>query len=233
MKQVCTGFFGPVGENVLFEDGDINVTHFVPSMLYLIRDGEEDYVVDTGFSDTQAQTRIYGLAFHRQDSYLDVLERVGIEPGKVKHLILTHLHWDHMANLALFPNARIYCQSVEYWRVLAEQDDVAETIRRAESRVMLVTEEYRLSPSIFLKRASGHTAGCQAVYVMDGEKRVCIAGDNVMCRENLESGRAVGLCQDLPGARAFLEEMRRMEEQGDFECICSHDYRQFKHGGER
>ncbi|WP_141548176.1 MBL fold metallo-hydrolase, partial [Nocardia farcinica] len=35
------------------------------------------------------------------------LRTLGIDPGEVRTVVNTHLHWDHSSNNHLFPNARV------------------------------------------------------------------------------------------------------------------------------
>lgn len=37
------------------------------------------------------------------------LAAAGIDPGQIGHIVLSHLHGDHVAGVADFPHARIYC----------------------------------------------------------------------------------------------------------------------------
>src|ERR1035437_3083665 len=41
------------------------------------------------------------------------LKALGVQPDKVKHVIATHMHWDHAGNYDLFPNARYHIQDTE------------------------------------------------------------------------------------------------------------------------
>jgi hydroxyacylglutathione hydrolase len=48
-----------------------------------------------------------GLKDRIQDSLLDF----GINPGSIKKVILTHMHYDHIANLDLFHDSKIYAST--------------------------------------------------------------------------------------------------------------------------
>jgi len=43
-----------------------------------------------------------------KNELLENLKQLNINPEKIKSIILTHNHWDHIENLNLFPNSRIY-----------------------------------------------------------------------------------------------------------------------------
>ena len=44
----------------------------------------------------------------------EMLARIGVDAGKVQHVIVTHMHWDHANGISLFPNATFYVQESEY-----------------------------------------------------------------------------------------------------------------------
>ena len=72
--------------------GDFERTDDVYYYIWLIRSKDEAIVVDAGVAPALAAEReLTGYT-----SPADVLARTGIEASKIKHVILTHLHWDHM-----------------------------------------------------------------------------------------------------------------------------------------
>jgi glyoxylase-like metal-dependent hydrolase (beta-lactamase superfamily II) len=66
-------------------------------------------VIDTGFGVEAAQRR--GRQLLREPG--DALRLLGIDCADVKHVIITHLHYDHAGNLQLFPRARFHLQESE------------------------------------------------------------------------------------------------------------------------
>lgn len=57
--------------------------------------------------------RLYALAtpvsFAHDDAVARQIVRFGLTPGDVRGVIVSHFHGDHVAGLAAFPDARIYC----------------------------------------------------------------------------------------------------------------------------
>lgn len=103
----------------------------VASTCSLVRDADVLVVVDPGLAPSQA-------------AILDPLRALGVEPGAVTDVVLSHHHPDHALNVALFPAARVH----DHWAIYdfaGRWDDV-----EAEGRV--------LAPSVSLLRTPGHSA---------------------------------------------------------------------------
>jgi len=67
------------------------------------------FIVDTGFDTSMAQQRGRTITNPVEAG----LKRIGIRPESVDDVILTHMHYDHAGNRALFPKARYHVQDKE------------------------------------------------------------------------------------------------------------------------
>src|SRR5436309_6228075 len=118
-------------------------------------------VVDAGFTAA--------VAARRQRTYLrtpmEGLRLLGIDSATVQHLVLTHLHYDHVGNLDAFPQATFYVQESEmaFWtgrhagrghfRALIEPEDVLFLVRENFGRrVSYVRETAEIVPGITMHR---------------------------------------------------------------------------------
>ncbi len=101
----------------------------VASTVALVRDGDASIVVDPGM-------------VARRSAILDPLRALGLEPGDVTHVFLSHHHPDHTMNVALFPNAEV----VDFWA--RYRDDVW---------LDHDGDGYRLSPHATLWLTPGHS----------------------------------------------------------------------------
>lgn len=102
----------------------------VASTVALLRDGDAVVVVDPG------------MVAHR-GLILDPLAALGIDPGDVTDVVLSHHHPDHTMNVALFPTARVHDHQAIY------TGDVWQD-RPAEG--------FEITPAIRLICTPGHTA---------------------------------------------------------------------------
>ena len=48
---------------------------------------------------------------------LDALARLGVDPGAVARVIITHFHWDHIGNVDAFDDAELFLpeRELEFW----------------------------------------------------------------------------------------------------------------------
>ena len=102
----------------------------VASSCSLVRDGDRAIVIDPGMAESQA-------------AILDPLRALGLEPGDVTDVVVSHHHPDHTINIALFPNAAVHDFWATYRGTVWED---AEEDRR------------ELAPSVRLLLVPGHTA---------------------------------------------------------------------------
>ena len=143
--------------------------------VWVIRGNGETLIVDCGVAPALAKARqIPGYV-----SPSDALARMGVEASHVKRVIITHVNWDHMSGIELFPEATFYIQEKEFdfWI----KDSVAQKppfrkvtdpvgnayLARLEGteRLVMVKGDQVILPGIELLLAPGHTPGLQAVAV--------------------------------------------------------------------
>lgn len=165
---------------------------------WLVRDGTNTILIDTGSGN--GKDRPLSPRFHHLNlPFLDRLAALGVAPGDVTHVILTHLHVDHVgwntrdeAGLWVptFPNAQYVMTQVERdWRDPArgaEQrpagaalpfiDSVAPVLAR--SKVALVSgDEAGFLPGLDLIPIPGHAPGMMGVRLSDGGRQALFVAD--------------------------------------------------------
>ena len=70
---------------------------FLPDFVFLIDNGNELILVDTGMAWTERADKYHHrvLISPKVWPFMNKLEKLGIKCEDVGHIIFTHLHWDH------------------------------------------------------------------------------------------------------------------------------------------
>ena len=164
--------------------------HDVPMPLdyyvWVIQGGGRTILVDTGFGAESARKR--GRQIVKPVS--DGLTALGIDPGTVEDVVITHMHYDHAGNIAMFPRARFHVQDGEMAFATGrfmrhgmqnhgyEVNDVVRLVRHVyDDRVQFHDGAGELAPGIELHHVPGHTPGLQSVRVKTRRGWVVLASD--------------------------------------------------------
>jgi glyoxylase-like metal-dependent hydrolase (beta-lactamase superfamily II) len=152
-------------------------------------------VVDLGFDRKEAEAR--GRKIDRLPH--EGLAMLGIDPAKVEHVVISHMHWDHVGTQDVFPNALFHIQDLEmefvtgrlmndyFFRRPFTLEHVQAMIRRIYAgRVQFHNGEGEVAPGISVHHIGGHTLGMQSVRVLTKRGWVVLASDASHTYENFE-----------------------------------------------
>jgi glyoxylase-like metal-dependent hydrolase (beta-lactamase superfamily II) len=152
----------------------------------------------------------------------DAIAPLGITPGQVTDIFLSHMHWDHAGGIDLFPAARVWVQKDEYeyytgqaWQARnthggVDADDVLEIVKRNTlGRVTLVNGDDDTSISgVGFHIGGKHTWQSQYVTVQTPKATVVLASDNVYLYENLDTHKPIAQTLDAASNLRAQEMMR-------------------------
>ena len=168
---------------------------------------EHTVVVDAGFTAEVAKRR--GRNHLRCPT--EGLRELGVDCARVPHVVLTHLHYDHVGNLEKFPEATFVVQDEEmaFWTgryagrghfpSLVEADDVLHLVRENfEGRLRFVDGDEEIVPGIEVYKTGGHSAGLQMVRIRTARGRVVLASDAAHFYRNIDEDRPFSIVTDLP-----------------------------------
>jgi len=166
--------------------------------VWAIRGGGRTFVLDTGFDAEMGRRR--GRQFLRDPA--ESLRALDIDAAAVTDVIISHMHYDHCGNHALFPKARFHVQDREMQfstgrcmchaplRMAFEPDDVVAMVRRVyEGRVQFHDGESEVAPGISVHHVGGHTMGLQITRVRTKRGWVVLASDASHFYANMEEAR--------------------------------------------
>lgn len=219
-------------------------------------------LVDTGFGEDDVRhpdrlSAIFRVAdnikLERRYTALAEIERLGFRPEDVRHIVLTHLDFDHAGGLSDFPHAAVHVMAQELFA--AENPDGFIARRRyARDQWAGITDwrsytdvgepwfgfpavrELRgLPPEILMIPLPGHTAGHAGIAIRAEGRWLFHAGDAYFFHGEVHGAErtcppGMGLYQrmmEVDGERR-LENQARLralanDTEADVSVFCSHD----------
>ena len=196
-------------------DGPMPLDYFV----WAIKGGGKVWALDTGFDAAMAARR--KREFVRDPA--EGLRAIGIDAARVEDVIISHMHYDHCGNHALFPSARYHLQDREMafstgrcmchpaMRIAFEADDVVAMVRRVYAgRVQFHDGDSQIAPGITLHFVGGHTMGLQVVRVHTRRGWVVLASDASHLYANMEQGRPFPIVYNVADMLAGHARLREL-----------------------
>lgn len=190
----------------------------IAMMVWLITGGAgRTVLVDAGFYRPKFIERWRPQEYIRPS---EAAAAAGVRPEAVTDVIVTHVHWDHLDGVDLFPNARVWIQRDEYQYYLNDDgaprnrgidpDNSAalQALRRAGRLQLVSGDAQEILPGLICYTGGRHTYASQYVGVRTAAGTVVVASDNVYLYENLERRAAIAQTLDPAANLAAQDRMR-------------------------
>ena len=246
-------------ESDAIKGGDKRKKLVFPVVMAFVRHPMGDVLIDAGFGTKfEEHASSFPGSFFRKlmpprfdpakDSALAHLGALGIGPGDVDVVLVTHMHWDHVGGLGDFPGARFIVPRAEWDQ--AHRGEMTLLVRgyadsmyeELKPEVMLI--EWPDRPygtfersvdlygdgSIVLLDAAGHTPGHMAVLVsLPTRERFLFTGDASWLRRGYRERKHKGwktrtLDNSRRGVMPTLERIAKLEELAkDVKVVPAHD----------
>ncbi len=164
--------------------------------LWVIRGKGETLIVDFGVAPALAsEKQIQGYI-----PPTEVLTGLGVKASEIRKGIITHVHFDHISGIELFPNATCYIQRTEFnfWikdpiarkppfsRVTDSRGNAYLSRLEGTEKLIMIDGDQTILPGIELLLAPGHTPGLQVVAVNTAKGTAIIGSDCAHTFKNYE-----------------------------------------------
>ena len=199
--------------------------------VWLARNSSHCFVIDTGFNEAAARKR--KREFLR--SPVDGLQLLGVDAAAVSDIIITHLHYDHIGNFDLFPQARFHLQDTEmayatgrymsekFFSYAYELEEIVAMVRNVyQGRVEFHDGDAELVPGLSLHHVGGHTLGLQVVRLWTRIGWLVLASDASHYAANMNEGKPFPVVADVAQMIDGWRTMRNLVDDQRF-IIPGHD----------
>jgi glyoxylase-like metal-dependent hydrolase (beta-lactamase superfamily II) len=190
-------------------------------------------IVDTGFHRERYFTQFTVKDFIKPS---EAIAPLGLAPGDVTDILLTHMHWDHAGGVDLFPKARVWIQKDEYEYYTGEAwqqgtthggidaDDVLEIVKRntAGAVTLLRGDDDTTLSGITFGIGGRHTWQSQFIVVHGTKHEIVIASDNIYLYENVDTHQPIAQTLDAISNLRTQDRMKSLASEPRY-LIPGHD----------
>ncbi len=190
----------------LIQGADTSRRMDIAMMVWLLKGSDgRNILVDAGFHRDDFVNRWKPKNFLPPS---EALARTGVTADKITDVIITHVHWDHLDGIDLFPNARVWIQKDEFTHHLDSAGTVKDRAIDAgdakvlaalarRGRVMLVDgDDKEIIPGIRVYTGGKHTFQSQFATAQTAAGVVVLASDNMYLYENMTTHRPIAQTLD-------------------------------------
>jgi glyoxylase-like metal-dependent hydrolase (beta-lactamase superfamily II) len=206
---------------------------------YLVAHPKGTLMWDTGLSDELASLpdgKVANGIFHMRlkKTLADQFRDIGYAPEAVTFLGLSHMHFDHIGNVGLFPKATVLMQKEEYASAFGA--DAAKFGNDPKNYPTLGANPFQQlsgdhdvfgDGSVVIRRALGHTPGHQALLVkLPKTGNVLLSGDLAHFTENWNKRRVPSFNADKEASLKTMNETAAFLKANKAKLWIQHDLEQ-------
>jgi glyoxylase-like metal-dependent hydrolase (beta-lactamase superfamily II) len=199
---------------------------------WLLRGEAGTILVDSGFDPAVGERRGRTVLM----APLEALARLGVRSQDVAQIVVTHLHYDHIGNLAAFPSAQllVHPRELEFWagpfasraQVAAhvEPGEVAHVVEADHAgRVRRLSDSETLFPGVEAIRVGGHSPGQLVLVVAGADGPIVLASDSTHYYEELDLERPFEILTDLEEMYAGYAVLKELAARPGAVLLPGHD----------
>jgi N-acyl homoserine lactone hydrolase len=246
VKAAHRDLHGPIALRTFSILRDRTWTPWMPVTVYVIEHPEGVFLVDAGLSERMLDPEhfacdsgtsfvyrhLLAFRFAPADRIDRRLAQLGIDPLRIRGVVLTHRHADHTDGLAELPaSASVYVGEGDW----PTQDGALDChwpkgrspvlVGRGGPQVeaMLGSKSLTTDGAVRIVPLNGHTPGHLGVWVGLGDASVLFAGDALFDREQLRARRLAGIVADPAHASEALDVIARQLATKPTYLLPAHD----------
>jgi N-acyl homoserine lactone hydrolase len=154
---------------------------------------------------------------HYNDRHLllEALSVRNLHPEDIHHVVLSHLHFDHVLNLPLFKNAEIYLSEAEVHHAESVSSGAVTdhsivdcwAALIARRKLTLINDPVEVGKGLRLSVKPGHTPGCLVLLYDGPDGRASVCGDALKNAWEAVTGEAVMALAGHERARSSIREL--------------------------
>ncbi|WP_394829382.1 N-acyl homoserine lactonase family protein [Pendulispora albinea] len=161
-------------------------------------------------------------------------KEIGIDPGSIDFIGISHMHADHNGNANLFPKATLLMQKEEYEAAFGPEPakfgfDPTNYPTLKDNPVKKLEGDFDVfgDGSVLIRRAIGHTPGHQTLFVkLPKTGNVLLSGDMVHFTENWKNHGIPAFNFDKKESLASIEKAEQFLTAHHATLWIQHDYEQ-------
>jgi glyoxylase-like metal-dependent hydrolase (beta-lactamase superfamily II) len=204
------------GPEMFFLD-EWNKTYRLYTYVFVVKSSKNTMLIDTGCGDISLINKMLEEEFKgkirfeipQDETIHSIIEKAKLDPGKVDHVFVTHLHHDHASNIDVFPNAKVVLSKkglIEYIKkerpyyyndILFPPEPIKYIAALPAEKLILVEDEMEILPGIRCFWVGGHTPCCMAVEIQTKIGNVVVTSDVAFLERNVLENHPIGLFYNL------------------------------------
>jgi glyoxylase-like metal-dependent hydrolase (beta-lactamase superfamily II) len=219
-------------------DERVGSTISIPWFFYLIEHPNGYVLFDTGtHPDVAADPRgrlgevadLWTITMKPGEDAVSLLEAAGVAATDIRHVIQSHLHYDHAGSVSFFPRAEVYVQRAElpfaFWPPVYQsgayvRDDFDHAInwREVEGELDLFGDG-----RIVMFPTPGHTAGHQSLLLGLDSGPVILLSDATYLIAKMRQRRLPAVLWSPDAMVASWHYIEKLEERHNAHLIATHE----------
>jgi len=169
----------------------------------LIHDEGKRILVDVGH---------YGTRLRLEEN----LKNIGLSPGSIDYVILTHLNWDHCANIDLFEKSKIFLHKREWegGNLFGKEDLATKTFKQMleKMRLHIIDDDmFKVTENVYTINTFGHTVGHISALVKAEKGSIIVSGDAIPYYRTIKKGYPDIIFYDKNEARKSVSRVMELK----------------------